>query len=79
VLIASSRGFDSLFVKLLATPALLDVDYAAAQRVEIVASKKYTAVLEATCNFLFGIKYDFGLRFLCFTKGAAAAGFAFFT
>ncbi|CAM6063316.1 unnamed protein product [Sphagnum tenellum] len=63
----------SLFVKLLAIPALSHDDYAAAQRVEIVASQKYSvvleAILEATCNLLFGIKYDVVLRFLCFTKG----------
>jgi hypothetical protein len=52
----SCRGFDSLFVKLLAIPALSHDDYAAAQRVEIVASQKYSVVLEATCNLLFGIK-----------------------
>lgn len=46
----------SLFVKLLAIPALSHDDYAAAQRVEIVASQKYSVVLEATCNLLFGIK-----------------------
>jgi hypothetical protein len=54
---------------LLAIPASSHDDYAAAQRVEIVASQMYIAVLEATCNLLFGLKYDFGLRFLCFTKG----------
>jgi hypothetical protein len=39
-----------LFVDLLAIPALSHEDYAAAQRVEIVASQKYTAILEAICN-----------------------------